>query len=120
MLHIACRSTLLTAACVLAGCGAVVPPPETAFVPASAPPRQSGKVVGMESRGLIARFGQPRLDVRDGPARKLQFTGARCILDLFLYAPSPGKEPVVTYAEARTSAGVDVDADGCARSISSR
>ncbi|WP_126173265.1 hypothetical protein [Altericroceibacterium xinjiangense] len=67
-------------------------------------------VIEQNAAALVRRFGQPRLDVREGDVRKLQFTGAPCVLDVFLYPLRPGAEPVATYVDARrASDGLDVD-----------
>lgn len=119
-------SRLLSAALLslpLAACSgatmipAVTPPP--AGPPASAFTRP-GPLIGMDARQLSQMFGAPRLDIRESTVRKLQFTNGRCVLDAYLYAPGKGKEPLVTHVDARTPAGVDVDAAGCATSLQSR
>jgi len=111
---IAALAVLLPA---LAGCGgAVIPqiaPPAVGFTPASKP--QSVAVMGADARGLLRLFGDPRLDIRDPAARKLQFANGQCILDTYLYAPAAGREPVVTHVDARTGAGAEMDWQACVR-----
>lgn len=85
------------------------------FTPASRPAAQG--LVGSDARGLLRQFGTPRLDIRDPAARKLQFGNGRCVLDVYLYPPAANREPLVTYAEARTPQGVDMDANACARAL---
>lgn len=102
--------TLILSACGPTG-GAVAP--EVGFTPATRP--QAGVLVGMDARALQRQFGKPRLDIRDPTARKLQFANDRCILDAYLYAPAENREPVVTYFEARTPAGVAADGNACAK-----
>ena len=46
-------------------------------------------------------FGTPRLDIVEGDARKLQFSGGACVLDVYLYPPAAGREPETTYIDAR-------------------
>ncbi len=78
-------------------------------------------VIEQDGAALVRRFGQPRLDVREGDARKLQFTGSACVLDVFLYPLRPGAEPVATYIEARrASDGQEVDRLSCAQALSAR
>lgn len=103
-------ATLVLSACSATG-GA--PPPQVGFTPATRP--QTGVLVGMDARALQRQFGKPRLDIRDPTARKLQFANDRCILDAYLYAPAENREPVVTYFEARTPAGVAADGNACAK-----
>jgi hypothetical protein len=71
-------------------------------------------VIEQDGASLIRRFGNPRLDVREGDMRKLQFTGGACVLDIYLYPLRPNAEPVATHVEARrASDGEDVDRDAC-------
>lgn len=75
-------------------------------------------VIEQDAASLIRRFGQPRLDVREGDARKLQFSSQACVFDVFLYPLRPGAEPVATYVEARRpSDGQEVDRVACAQAL---
>lgn len=75
-------------------------------------------VIGKRAGALTRRFGQPRIDLVEGDARKLQFTGSACVLDVFLYPRSQGAEPVATHVEARTrSDGSDTDRARCIREV---
>lgn len=112
------RAFALGGMLLLSGCGGVVPSatlpaPAAGFTPASKP--QPGGVIGADARGLIRLFGEPRLDIRDPAARKLQFSNGRCVLDTYLYAPGVNREPLVTHADARDSAGSDMDWNACVR-----
>lgn len=127
---------------LLAACTAVPPPaaptPQVARPPVSgvpptrpvAPPTtgfrspEIQRIPGLEgvleqdAAGLTRLFGQPRLDVREGDARKLQFVGTACVLDVFLYPLRTGAEPVATYVEARrASDGQEVDRAACAQAL---
>ncbi len=76
-------------------------------------------VLEQPAAGLTRLFGTPRLDVREGDARKLQFAGTACVLDVFLYPLHTGAEPVATYVEARrASDGAEVDRVACAQALS--
>lgn len=116
-----CRAVLVLAALLpaLAGCGgAVIPkvaPPAVGFTPASRP--EPVGVMGADARGLRRLFGEPRLDIRDPAARKLQFANGQCILDAYLYPPAVGREPVVTHVDARTGTGTDMDWQACVRAL---
>ncbi len=111
----------LVAMAALSACGAAVPPPKTAPAavrPAPNPYLGAGpgapvELAGKDARALGNLFGKPRLDVREGAGRKLQFVNDRCVLDAYLYAPRAGSEAVVTYAEARDRAGIDMPASSC-------
>ena len=78
-------------------------------------------VIEQDATALQRLFGPPRLDVREGDMRKLQFGGTACVLDVFLYPLSTGAEPVATYVEARRqSDGQDVDRAACVAALSGR
>ena len=111
---------VLLPAALLAGCstaGTVAPP----TLPAPIVPIPGGtagltSVIGKTGNGLIALFGQPSADVREGTARKLQFGNATCVLDAFLYPKGSG-EPVVTYVDARQTDGSPVDRASCVMAL---
>ncbi len=122
---------------VLAGCGgsgtapvksasaAVVPhrPPRAPVRPPVRRPPPPPKVqallgidgvIGATPGDLVRQFGSPRLDVWEGDARKVQYSGAACVLDIYLYPAAPGREPQATYVDARRpSDGQDVDRAAC-------
>ncbi|HYJ82834.1 MAG TPA: hypothetical protein VEW26_08345 [Allosphingosinicella sp.] len=77
-------------------------------------------VIGRTARMLEAQFGKPSLDVREGPARKLQFAGSACILDAYLYPPKGGGEPIVTHVDARLRDGRDLDRASCVAALTRR
>jgi hypothetical protein len=106
-----------------------VPVPSTRPAPPSGsfiPPRVMNlpgleNVIGQSAAGLQARFGAPRLDVREGDARKLQFSGEACVLDVYLYPLRPGAEPTATYVDARrASDALDVDRAACVAALGGR
>ncbi len=75
-------------------------------------------VIGATANELIRRFGNPRLDVTEGDARKLQYVGSACVLDIFLYPGERGQAPQATYVEARrASDGQDVDRAACVAAL---
>jgi hypothetical protein len=77
-------------------------------------------VIGATGAQLVRQFGAARLDVREGDARKLQFTGTPCVLDVYLYPSGPGREPQATYVDARRSDGRDVDRAACVAALRQR
>jgi len=130
-------------ATLLAGCASAIP------TPGRAPPRAPGVsvppparpapppvvfrapevlrapglegIIEQDGNALVRRFGPPRLDVREGDMRKLQFTGQACVLDVFLYPPRQGAEPIATYVEARRpSDGREVDRASCVQALQRR
>jgi hypothetical protein len=79
-------------------------------------PRESGlnSVIGERAERLIERLGQTRIDLTEGNARKLQFAGERCVLDIYLYPIAEGFAPVATHVEARLRQdGQDTDRTAC-------
>jgi hypothetical protein len=77
-------------------------------------------LIGATAAGLTRQFGDPRLDVHEGDARKLQFTGTPCVLDVYLYPSAPDREPQATYVDARRSDGRDVDRAACVEALRKR
>lgn len=110
---------LLVAGCVPRGGSA---PPATAAPPPSRPYTTTGleSVIGATARALIAQFGRPDLDLREGPARKLQFLGPVCVLDAYLYPARGSAEAVVTHVDARLPDGREMDRSSCAAALSRR
>ena len=74
-------------------------------------------VIGADRSGLERQFGAPRLDVREGDALKLQWSGGACILDVYLYPPARGGEPAASYVDARRGDGRDVDKSSCVTAL---
>lgn len=117
-------------AAVLAGCAggggkpAPAPPPSrtgVVRVPQVMAPQGLEGVIGQDAAALTRRFGVPRLDVAEGDARKLQFGGASCVLDIYLYPQRPGIPPVAAHVEARLrKGGAAVDRGACIREIEGR
>lgn len=71
-------------------------------------------VIGSTATQLSRQFGQARLDVFEGDARKLQYSGNACVLDVYLYPGAQGREPQATFVDARRgSDGQDVDRAAC-------
>ena len=78
-------------------------------------------VIGSPAAALTARFGQPRIDLAEGDARKLQFAGQACVLDIYLYPLAPAAEPTATYVAARIrQGGALIDPGACIREVEGR
>ena len=117
------RSFLLIglASAALVGCVAAPAPPPTVAAPAQPTIRPAGleAVMGATAQRLIAQFGNPDLDLREGQARKLQFLAPACVLDAYLYPPRGGRgEPVVTHVDARQPDGREMDRASCVAALS--
>lgn len=80
-----------------------------------------GGMIGSPAGALTRRFGAPRIDLAEGDARKLQFAGPSCVLDIFLYPLSAGAEPTATHVDARLrQGGAAVDQGACIRELETR
>ncbi|MBC2664593.1 hypothetical protein H7F51_03555 [Novosphingobium flavum] len=78
-------------------------------------------VIGATGADLARQFGPPRLDVQEGDARKLQYSGVPCVLDIYLFPPAPGREPQATYVDARRASDAqDVDRAACVSALRKR
>ena len=115
---------LALAGCASGGKPAPAPAPVRTGVmrvPQVMAPQGLEGVIGSPAGALTRRFGTPRLDVAEGDARKLQFGGASCVLDIYLYPLRPGTEAVAAHVEARLrQGGAAVDRGACIREVESR
>lgn len=133
---------VLVGLALLAGCSGAVPSgskPPVRLPPARRPPVQAPVtrlppvqprpaptiqvapglegVIGADGDGLVRLFGPPRLDIKEEDARKLQWSGAACILDVYLYPPQGGGRPTATYVDARRGDGREVDRASCVAAL---
>lgn len=94
-----------------------LPPPPAR--PLTAPGLEG--VIGAIGADLVRQFGPARLDVIEGDARKLQWAGQACVLDVYLYPSAQGREPQASYVDARrASDGQDVDRAACIGALRKR
>ena len=110
------RRLIPFAALLIAGCATVPRPPETAEEQPQPvqQPQQRGDLIGMTAGELIQRFGRPALQIREGQGLKLQFRGAACVLDAYLYPPPGAQGPErVTWVDARIPSGADPNRQAC-------
>lgn len=115
------RSIVVVAMAIgLTACTAGAPPPRSVGQVA-VPYRPIGleRVLGQDAAGLTRLFGQPDADVREGTARKLQFTSSICVLDAYLYRKGTA-EPHVTYLDAREPDGSTIDRASCVAALTRR
>lgn len=97
----------------------VAPVPATGFIkPKVLKMRGLEQVIGADAAALARLFGPAQLDVREGDARKLQFTGKACVLDVYLYPYVRNGTPRATYVDARrASDGRDVNRPSCVAAL---
>jgi len=120
-LALSVTATLLLSACASGSNGqargpiAAIPAPSGGF---RAPQvmRNAGldSVIGQRAASLSNRFGDARIDLSEGDARKLQYVSDRCVLDIYLYPLQANSDPVATHVEARNrQGGGEADRAGC-------
>lgn len=114
------RRLIALAGLALASCQQGGPPRSAGTAPQPMREAGLGKVVGRTAAQLVQLFGPADLDAREGRARRLQFVGAACVLDAYLYPPAHGGEPVADYVDARTPQGEDMDRASCVSALSRR
>ena len=77
-------------------------------------------VIGTGASALTSRFGDARIDLAEGDARKLQFVSDRCVLDIYLYPLEANGAPVATHIEARArNGGGEADRARCIADVES-
>lgn len=96
---------------------ATTQPAPRAVAPAPAVATGLAAVMGQSAATLQTRLGTPALDVREGNARKLQFSGPACVLDAYLYTSGQGRDAVVTHVDARLPDGRDMDKASCVAAL---
>jgi hypothetical protein len=117
---------LMFGAALVAGCVAPGPRASSVAPPVAPPPTPVYSTHGLESvigrgaRALTALFGTPDLDIREGSARKLQFAGPACVLDVYLYPARGGGDPIATHVDARLPDGRDMDRSSCVAALTRR
>jgi hypothetical protein len=77
----------------------------------------AASLLGKTEKMMRSQFGEPRLDVREGAAVKLQYTNDVCVADIYLFPPAEGKEAVVIHLDARDTLGADADRDTCVSAL---
>src|SRR6478672_764874 len=105
---------------LLAGCAArpqQAPEPAPVVQPE---PQEQNSLNGLTAQELVGRFGAPALQIREGSSLKLQFRGARCVMDTYLY-PSGGSGTLkVTHVDTRLPSGGDIDWAACIFALRNR
>jgi hypothetical protein len=119
------RSTcILIAALTISACATTPKAAKIAAPVRVAPPLVAptglDRVIGRNASSLIALFGNADQDVREENSRKLQFSSGICILDAYLYTPAKGKEPLVSYVDARQPDGGTIDKASCVAALTRR
>lgn len=107
-------AALLAAGCATAPTPPRLPPTAGPSPTVPRPSDNSGGLIGLTAADLYQRFGQPALQVREGPGLKLQYRGRACVLDTYLYPPERGQGPDrVVHVDTRLSSGIDTPQPGC-------
>ncbi|HVM21795.1 MAG TPA: hypothetical protein VM308_00645 [Sphingomicrobium sp.] len=105
--------TVFLAACATAP----RPTPQPQQPPAQ--PEEHSSLSGLTVQELVARFGTPALQIREGNSLKLQFRGRRCVMDTYLY-PRGNDGLRVTHVDTRLPSGGDIDQSACIYSLRNR
>ncbi|MFM7029204.1 MAG: hypothetical protein ACKOXK_11095 [Chakrabartia sp.] len=95
------------------GIGLAIWTAAAAAADAPRPLTELDRIMGKDARTITALLGPPAQDDLEGPARRLQFSNAACILDVYLYPPAPGQVAVATFATARVPDGRDAERNSC-------
>ncbi len=114
---------LAMVALVVAGCGpSGLGSPGSSPVPTRfrLPTAGLERVMGRTAAELMALFGPADQDMREAASRRLQFVSPVCVLDAYLYPPAAGREPVVTWVDARLPSGDDIDRASCVAALTRR
>jgi hypothetical protein len=123
------RVAYLLALLPLAACGpAEVRPAPAAPVPvpspvgvAPVPGAAPFAIEGASAQRLIAQFGAPQVDLKEGAGRKLQFLGPACVLDAYLYPPQRGRgDATVRHIDTRRRDGAPIDQASCVAALTKR
>ncbi len=109
---------LLAAGCTTGG-SRVASPARLPPIPIPHGERQQlGGVLGQPAAALTRMFGQPDLDLTEGPGRKMQFGSQICVLDAYLYPPSSGRgEATVSHVDTRQRDGSTIDRASCVAAL---
>lgn len=117
------RRLTLAMLLTLAACAPRPAPQSTPATTGVAPPAvdSSGHrtLNGMTAAQLIAHFGRPRIEIREGDGTKIQFAGSSCVLDAYLY-PGQGGVARVSHIEARNLQGDNFDTQACVYALERR
>ncbi len=107
---------------LVAACATNTPqrPAVSRAIPVALPTLGLEAVMGQDAAHLTRTFGAPDADVREGTARKLQFSSAICILDAYLYPSAAAAEPRVTWVDARQRDGSSIDRASCVAALNRR
>lgn len=107
------RAIVLASTVLIAGCATAPAPPAPQPLPVAPVRPATGALIGLNAAQLVSRFGNPALQVREGPSLKLQFRNARCVLDAYLYPQAPN-DLRVTHVDTRAPSGVATNQAVCA------
>jgi len=94
--------------------------PETALAPPPAPvvPKLNpDELRGSVSEQVTTLLGDPDFRRDDAPAQLMQYRGARCILDLFLYVDEAGGPHRVAHIETRGRTVAKISGEDCLQSL---
>ena len=98
---------------LLAACASAPRPMEPIASTPTAAPRPTSALLGMTASELITRFGQPSLQVREGPGLKLQWAANGCVLDIYLYPEGARGAERASHVDTRRPSGDSLSQPEC-------
>lgn len=107
------RSWPLVLCLCLSACATKAPPLAAPIAAPPPPPPGLAQLINTDAAAVTRLLGAASLDRSEGAARALQFVRPPCILDVFLYPPTPGAPPRVRTAAARKPDGSRIDPGAC-------
>ena len=109
------RFLFIASLALLAAACARTPQPQTSVPTPTRPAGPVSALVGLTANELTTHFGAPRLQIREGPGLKLQWSSTTCVLDAFLY-PEGGRERA-THIDTRRPSGDSIDQRSCVETL---
>ena len=109
-------SLILITALLAAGC-ARTPEPQPVQAAPSRPGGPVSALIGLTASELIVHFGQPRIQVREGPGLKMQWTSASCVLDVYLYPDGAQGRERANHVDTRLASGDRTDQRSCVATL---
>ena len=107
----------LTLLLIAAGCARTPQPQPIQQAPTRAATGPLSALIGLSANELIGHFGQPRLQVREGPGLKLQWTSSGCVLDVDLYPDGAQGNERATHVDSRRPSGDSIDQRSCVATL---
>ncbi|HET9355880.1 MAG TPA: hypothetical protein VFO42_06925 [Sphingomicrobium sp.] len=113
MIAVMRRIMALSLMLVAVGCARTPQPEPVGQAPVKPASGPVSALIGLSASELISHFGQPRLQVREGPGVKLQWASSGCVLDVYLYPEGAQGRERATHVDSRRPSGDSIDQRSC-------